>query len=64
MIDEDLSEYKVELSEPYKIPGDETASSWAHADTDSRTLQSMEKVTVSLFDRKYDFKIMIHSFHT
>ena len=44
MINEDLSENKVELSEPYKTPGDETASAWAHVDTDSdsRTIHERE----------------------
>ena len=46
MINEDPSENKVELSEPYKTPGDETASAWAHVDTDtvsdSRTIHERE----------------------
>ena len=38
MIDEDLNEYKVELSEPHKTPG-VYSFRVAHADTDSRTPQ-------------------------
>ena len=76
MIDEDLNEYKMDLSEPYngiryrylklpatkQLPSDHMACRY----TDSRTTpeEAQGNVTVSVFDRKCDFKMIIHSFHT